>query len=864
VNPHVGAHVRARRREQIRGDLGRASNRRRGAGTYPFAFDFDLRDGTLYIRWVLGRVRWAGLTGAVLIASFAVRAASGDEPPVPPVSSMPRMRQVWAAEGLTTDAHAPLRGGVMFAWTAREKTRELVAIDASSGKERWRTPIADGPEPGIAFADPLVILHSPDGTLAAIDFASGRQRWKRKVCKLLRLDSRGHLAAGTCEESPPDPPSPGAPRIVHRAVVAFDLRTGRKLWRLPSDSALDVRVGTRWVYVATGAIASTVHVLEPSSGKERRKIEFARYIGQMGPEVGGDDLKPRPEPSPPGPEMAIERSLDGQTLVKLPQQYAPPTYLVAPPRVLQLTVKYGGVLVFRTEAGLVAYSVLDPLAPEAIALSPAERVRAILGRRSDWPRHYLRSGPIGEKKMDELRAVPGHDKELAALAADTTSPLHDAAVDAAVALAIPGWVSIALAELDRPLTKPLYTGPDLRASFATTAKHPGLDGRVTWAYEEKLWQRADLVLTLAKTDDPLAADKLAPLLFATAPPSGLGADDWKVWGKWDERGGYGRASWDMETSYQRWLYQASWVTVPHSECLASASGRPESHAAIYRMLARRGRPADLAALRRLDGESASPGGWARICARDDALVEKNPVRLPWASWGLCRGLDVGEYRVTQAEAVWVRRRQPDGSLGPPAWAHDPGGDRVFLHRVQSVELRAGRIVLHGVSWSPQGPAPLEAEIDPAEALADRDRDGLSDKTEAAFGTDPARADTDGDGVPDGRDPAPLAAAPRTDAGRAEVEALRYLTRFVIGGPLFVQAAEEVWGDPAGAGGVVLHRRGGAGMDDPRLCAGAIAISSLEVKGNEAEMVVELPGHRSYGHTLTIRRVGGEWRVVADE
>ena len=37
---------------------------------------------------------------------------------------------------------------------------------------------------------------------------------------------------------------------------------------------------------------------------------------------------------------------------------------------------------------------------------------------------------------------------------------------------------------------------------------------------------------------------------------------------------------------------------------------------------------------------------------------------------------------------------------------------------------------------------------------DSDGDGLTDRQEAAFGTDPARVDTDGDGIPDGTDPDP--------------------------------------------------------------------------------------------------------------
>lgn len=43
---------------------------------------------------------------------------------------------------------------------------------------------------------------------------------------------------------------------------------------------------------------------------------------------------------------------------------------------------------------------------------------------------------------------------------------------------------------------------------------------------------------------------------------------------------------------------------------------------------------------------------------------------------------------------------------------------------------------------------------------DRDGDGLTDKQEARFGTDPDNPDSDGDGIPDGADPEPMGEGPR--------------------------------------------------------------------------------------------------------
>jgi hypothetical protein len=54
----------------------------------------------------------------------------------------------------------------------------------------------------------------------------------------------------------------------------------------------------------------------------------------------------------------------------------------------------------------------------------------------------------------------------------------------------------------------------------------------------------------------------------------------------------------------------------------------------------------------------------------------------------------------------------------------------------------------------------------AEIFRDADNDGLTDIEEAQLGTDPADADTDGDGLSDGADPAPLGAIAPTTAEEA--------------------------------------------------------------------------------------------------
>src|SRR5205814_1570086 len=60
-----------------------------------------------------------------------------------------------------------------------------------------------------------------------------------------------------------------------------------------------------------------------------------------------------------------------------------------------------------------------------------------------------------------------------------------------------------------------------------------------------------------------------------------------------------------------------------------------------------------------------------------------------------------------------------------------------------------------------------------------DRDGVPDVVEKRLGTDPARADTDGDGIPDGRDANPL--APPAPARSVRARLLQALFAALYGG-----------------------------------------------------------------------------------
>jgi hypothetical protein len=158
----------------------------------------------------------------------------------------------------------------------------------------------------------------------------------------------------------------------------------------------------------------------------------------------------------------------------------------------------------------------------------------------------------------------------------------------------------------------------------------------------------------------------------------------------------------------------------------------------------------------------------------------------------------------------------------------------------------------------------------------------------------SNADTDGDGIPDGRDPAPLAPPATTDAGRAAEEILRYLGLFRMGGPVSVYADRELWAGASASVGLVLHhprrwknlpggacetsdfcegdraaRHGLPGQPTtPILCESMLAIESVVVNRDRAEAIVAWPpengGGARIGHALTLRKHRLTWRVVDDQ
>jgi hypothetical protein len=144
----------------------------------------------------------------------------------------------------------------------------------------------------------------------------------------------------------------------------------------------------------------------------------------------------------------------------------------------------------------------------------------------------------------------------------------------------------------------------------------------------------------------------------------------------------------------------------------------------------------------VDVVATSAGGDHTMAIRDDATL--------W-TWG-CGGCAALGHTLPYPENYGTPLPVPDFLLADASWVTaDPDGDGLptgFEWRLGTDPLRADT----NRDGIPDG-ASVDGAIDPS--ALDSDGDGVRNTVEVAQGTDPLRADTDGDGVGDGEDCFPL-------------------------------------------------------------------------------------------------------------
>jgi hypothetical protein len=826
---------------------------------------------------------------------------------LPSEFGLPRLRKVWSVGGLVVDpaapAGSPIVDGLFVAQDPRPASRAVVVLDVVTGAERVRVPLSLGPPPRVHFAAHRLLVNWSDGRTTAFDEATGNSLWTRNLGRFVyAIDGEGDVGVALRSRA----------RLSATPLptesVAFDLRSGRELWRTAGAASV-VRISSQAVYLFA---SSHVSILGRATGRERRRFALGEVPSDVLVEPGGRDLvlmflygriaavrasdwtplwekqlaggcwpwsasveagsrvvqncqvlwrgvdlATGPEgprwrlPVPPllknrmwlmGDELvaAVDGFSHASTWVmRLASPEAEPEVAVAGEPFGSLVTGGMGVLVFAGPDGaLEGHSVLETTPSDIATRSADEVVRAILARWQSWLSSSLREeDERALAALAVLRSVHGYEAVLAALAADGDSPLRAVAVYAAVALRITGHSRLVEAELERPLLGPLLEGPSPHTSPTPRLARAA----ALWRFQQcelAIWERSELARILADADDLSVVDRLTQVLMRDAGVAGGSA-----------------AVGGSLTRYEGLLYRGGGGLAAASACAVWPRG--ELDAAAYRLLARLSRPPDVAALARLDRGRAISAGWSGICARADAAEVSAPPA--WERQDLCGGIDLGEYRVAQADVIWLRRKRADGSFGPPAWAYDPGGDSPFTRAsIQSATLKGGRI---SVRLQPE-----VVELDPAVVFADADGDGVPDLTEAALGTDPKRTDSDGDGIPDGRDPAPAAAPPRSEEARVQAEVVRYMSRFYFGELAVVYGPRSSWADPGAGAGVILHREPFHRLPE-RLVAASMIIRSTKIAGETAECAVSYKGREFeplwLARRLALHRAGSTWRVVGD-
>jgi hypothetical protein len=186
---------------------------------------------------------------------------------------------------------------------------------------------------------------------------------------------------------------------------------------------------------------------------------------------------------------------------------------------------------------------------------------------------------------------------------------------------------------------------------------------------------------------------------------------------------------------------------------------------------------------------------------------------------------------------------------------------MFHRKVESVLLREG-----DKPAPPPEPAAWKLEIPLKQALGDQDKDGWTDSEEFRLGLNPKNADTDGDGLDDGKDPCPNFAPPpgHENDEDAQVVQKAFFAAFGLSQSRVLllvmptSAKTQVWGYP----GPVIY------MDDARKWSGQhqrgwIYVDWTIVGRTDDEAKVQMKDVMPTieQQEFLLRKIDGKWIVV---
>jgi hypothetical protein len=755
-----------------------------------------------------------------------------EHPPAPDRATLPRdlkalggMIPRWAADG---GPWAALGEAHVFQLLPR--AGQLRALALASGREVWRVPVYGVEDPALPprFAAGRVILPTAGGLWAAnAEDAEEAWRWPGAVEALAGEDPL--LVLGT-------PPGEG------RQLLALDPATGAPRWAMPcaAPCALLDAVGDAALVLAT---PGRVHRVE--AGAVRLAVEGevvqARLLGDGVALTDGSEVK---VVGPAGPRFARPMAAAALTVVQ---------------GLLLVTDAEDLVFLDPRSGADRARIHLDPALAQHLLLSETRRfpegellvptsplfgaAAAYLLIRDDGTLRAVRYGLpdlVGLEARGALALYRGEggvvlsgtrrrgapvrhyetvEEDLAERLATLATPPTTAAVAAAQARAR-AW----LGRLGREVTaEPLHAAVAKAGPGALWGLLPALSPEAP--EDREVLAQALLRVAVTETDLPVAqARRVALSALAEDLPEALLPV--------------------LEREAPRWLTAApaegfELREAPLDELLWRVPEEPGARARALAVVTRAtvGLVVEAAARRGRAGPLLE-----RLAPVQDAL--RAPVPCPWPA-SLRAGPSPRPHRCPLTAPPPGAHFAPDAAAA--AWRAAGAGDRddvwlmtrrgarwsapLLTGLTASAEQLRGLAPGDGGGWRLEGGPALPAV---AELARDQDKDGLTDLLERRLGTDPRRADSDGDGAPDPTDGSPACAATPAD----EAEALRRQVALQVAG--LTPSPHGAWQDlsprclPLGlAGGPLLRLPA-----PPERSLGHPGLSQLTVEVLEGEAQAE--------------------------
>ncbi|MFF8265012.1 PQQ-binding-like beta-propeller repeat protein [Streptomyces virginiae] len=224
------------------------------------------------VKWVAGGAIGIGLANAACdVLGGAPKEA---KPPArEPQWTFALLDEDGGAKGVR---HVPVvyQDGVIY---VRSEKDGLYAVDAATGRERWRAPLAGARLGAPAVASGAVFVATDGGAVHALGTADGEPLWRQAPGSRLRTPSAGDVWTSgsvalvsfhpfTYDEDPHPPPS---------VLYALDARKGDQLWQTEA-SLLEVRDGLAYVNPPDGSLTA----LDPRTGAVRWSAPLEKSGGR--------------------------------------------------------------------------------------------------------------------------------------------------------------------------------------------------------------------------------------------------------------------------------------------------------------------------------------------------------------------------------------------------------------------------------------------------------------------------------------------------------------------------------------------------------------------------------------------------------